>query len=159
GTAIALMRHTDAPGFADPPGFRVDDCRTQRNLSERGREDARAVGRRWKRERVPIGRLVSSPWCRCVDTATLLDLGPVQREATFSNVVVLTEQRQALTEGARRYLAAWQGPGNLVVVTHGANIQALLGGANPGSGETVVVRRAPDGSLAEIGRIPVPAER
>jgi broad specificity phosphatase PhoE len=137
----------------------VDDCATQRNLSERGRDEARAIGRRLKAEGVAFARVVSSPWCRCVDTAELLDLGEVVREPTFGNVVVLHDQRDALTAGARRYLAAWRGPGNLLVVTHGANIRALLGGANPMSGETVVVRRAADGTLEEVGRLPVPPRR
>jgi phosphohistidine phosphatase SixA len=159
GRAIALMRHADAPGVADPAGFRLDDCGTQRNLSERGREEAKAVGRRLKSEGIAVARLVSSPWCRCMETATLMDMGTVTSEPTFGNVVVLAAQREALTAGARRYLAAWRGAGNLVVVTHGANIRALLDGPNPMSGEIVVVRRGADGALSELGRIPAPPVR
>jgi phosphohistidine phosphatase SixA len=153
---VALMRHADAPGgFGDPPEFRLDDCTTQRNLSARGRADAAAVGAKLKEQRVRLGRIVSSPWCRCVDTAQLMAVGPVAIEATFSNVVVLSERREALTAGARNFIRAWKGPGALLVVTHGANIQALTG-YNPGSGEIVVVAPRPDGSLHEIGRLPVP---
>jgi broad specificity phosphatase PhoE len=146
-------------GFGDPPGFRLDDCSTQRNLSPQGRDDARAIGRRLREQAVPVGRVVSSPWCRCVDTATLLDAGRVHTEGTFGNAVVWSERREALAAGARGVIAGWQGPGNLVVVTHGANIQAVMGGPNPASGETVVVRRGADGALVEIGRIPAPAAR
>jgi phosphohistidine phosphatase SixA len=150
---VALMRHTDAPGGAgDPPGFRLDDCKTQRNLSAGGRADAKAIGEKLKAERVPIGKLLSSPWCRCVDTANLLAVGKVQVERTFSNVVVLSDQRDTLTEGARKMIGAWKGPGVLFVVTHGANIHALTGGPNPASGEIVVVTTK-EGGLREIGRL------
>jgi phosphohistidine phosphatase SixA len=156
GGRVALMRHADAPGGAgDPPGFRLDDCATQRNLSARGREDARAVGERLRTEGVAVTRLLSSPWCRCVDTARLLNIGPVAIEPTFSNAFVLADRRPALTAGARAVVGAWKGPGTLLVVTHGANIQALTG-VNPDSGELVVVEPRPDASLRAVGRIPVP---
>jgi len=156
GGHVALMRHADAPGgFGDPPGFRLDDCATQRNLSEKGRTDAKAVGEKLKAERIAIGKLLSSPWCRCVDTARLMDLGSMEIAPTFGNVVVLRDQRTALTDGARVVVAGWKGPGTLLVVTHGANIQALIG-YNPASGETVVVAAGPDGAIREVGRIPIP---
>ena len=95
GRHVALMRHTDAPGGAgDPPGFRVDDCATQRNLSAKGRADALRIGARLRSEGIAIERILSSPWCRCMDTATLLELGPVEAEPTFGNVVVLRDQRE-----------------------------------------------------------------
>ena len=79
GGFVALMRHADAPGGAgDPPGFKLEDCTTQRNLSEKGQANARAVGTRLKAEGIVIGRLLSSPWCRCLDTARLLEIGPVE---------------------------------------------------------------------------------
>ena len=156
GGAVALMRHAQAPGPpGDPAGFRLDDCRTQRNLSAQGRAQAQAMGTRLRAERIVFSRVVSSPWCRCVETARLLDLGPVRVQATFGNAYVLADQRQSLTAGARQFVSAWKEPSNLLVVTHGANIQALLG-AGPMSGETVVVSARPDGSLHEHGRIAAP---
>ena len=111
GGHVALMRHADAPGgFGDPPGFRVDDCATQRNLSEKGRADAAKIGARLKREGIAFEKILSSPWCRCIDTAKLLNLGTVETEATFGNVVVLRDQREALTAGARALIAKWNGP-------------------------------------------------
>jgi phosphohistidine phosphatase SixA len=155
GGRVALMRHADAPGGAgDPPGFRLDDCTTQRNLSARGREDAKAVGERLRTERVAVTKLLSSPWCRCVDTARLLNIGPVEIAPTFSNAFVLADRRPALTAGARAVVGAWTGPGTLLVVTHGANIQALAG-VNADSGEIVVVEPRPDASPRAVGRIPV----
>lgn len=155
GGHVALMRHADAPGGAgDPPGFRLDDCSTQRNLSEVGRADARAVGARVRSAGIAVGRLLSSPWCRCLDTARLLDLGPVEIEPTFSNAFVLADQRGALTTGARAVISGWRGPGTLLIVTHGANIQALTG-YNPGAGELVVVAAGAGKALRQIGNIPI----
>jgi phosphohistidine phosphatase SixA len=152
GGHVALMRHADAPGGAgDPPGFRVDDCATQRNLSEKGRADAAKIGVRLKQEGIAFEKILSSPWCRCKDTATLLNLGTVEEEATFGNVVVLRDQREGLTGGARALIAKWKGPSNLLVMTHGANIAALTT-IWPASGEIVVVRGG-SGSVEPVGRL------
>lgn len=156
GSAVALMRHADAPGSGDPAGWRLDDCATQRNLSDKGRQDAQAVGARLKAERAVIAKVLSSPWCRCVDTARLMDVGPVERNGAFSNAFVLSERRGELADAARVVIGAWKGPGSLLVVTHGSNILELTG-RHPASGEMVVVNARPDGSIAEIGRLPVPA--
>jgi phosphohistidine phosphatase SixA len=157
GGHVALMRHTLAPGGAgDPPGFRLDDCATQRNLSDDGRADARAVGAMLRARGAFIGKLLSSPWCRCLDTARLMEVGTVETAPTFGNAFVLSDQREALTAGARAVIAAWKGPGTLLVVTHGANIQALIG-QTPGPGEIVVVAAAADGTMREVGSIPPPA--
>jgi phosphohistidine phosphatase SixA len=153
GRHVALMRHADAPGgFGDPPGFRIDDCATQRNLSAKGRADAEKIGARLKSEGIAFEKIISSPWCRCIDTAKLLQLGPVTAEATFSNVVVLTDQRQSLTSGGRAVIEQWNGSGNLLVVTHGANIAALTG-ISPASGEIVVVRMGSGGAVESVGRL------
>jgi len=157
GGHVALMRHTDAPGgVGDPPGFKLDDCATQRNLSDRGRAEARAIGARLKAEKIAFGSILTSPWCRCTETARLLDLGPAKVAPTFGNVVVLRDQVEALTQGGRAVIGSWEGPTNLLVVTHGANIQALTGGYNPAAGEIVVVAGGSGGRVREVGRIPVP---
>src|ERR1700747_3225986 len=118
GRHVALMRHTDAPGSAgDPPGFRLDDCATQRNISAKGRMDAATIGARLKSEGIAVERILSSPWCRCMDTATLLELGPVAAEPTFGNVVVLSDQRESLIAGAHAVIDKWTGSGILLVVT------------------------------------------
>jgi len=159
GGNVALMRHTDAPGApGDPPGFRLDDCKTQRNLSTQGRADAKAAGDRLKAQRVPISKVLSSPWCRCVDTANLMRVGAVQTEPAFSNVVVLNDRVAELTAAGRAVIDAWKGPGTLLVVTHGANIAALTGRANPASGEIVVVSAKGGGPLRELGRLPMPRQ-
>jgi phosphohistidine phosphatase SixA len=152
GGHVALMRHADAPGgVGDPPGFRVENCATQRNLSEKGRADAEKIGSQLKGEGIAFQKILSSPWCRCIDTARLMDLGTVETEATFGNVVVLKDQRQTLTTGARALIARWTAGGNLLVVSHGANIQALTG-IWLASGEIVVVKGGSD-RTEPVGRL------
>jgi phosphohistidine phosphatase SixA len=151
--AVALMRHGDAPGgTGDPPGFKLNDCSTQRNLSAKGRLDATRTGQRLKAERVGVGKILSSPWCRCLDTAKLLGIGRVEVAPTFSNVKVFQSRSAALTSGARQIIRRWKGPGALLVVTHGVNIEALTG-VNPAQGEIVVVKAEPGGRIRAIGRI------
>jgi len=152
GGVVALMRHGDAPGAGDPPGWRLDDCATQRNLSERGREQARAAGARLRAARIAIDRVVSSPWCRCVDTAELAALGPVDVEPAFANAYVLADDSETLRARGLAIARAWRGKGVLLVVTHGENIRALTG-ENVAPAEIVVVARVADGTLRAIGSI------
>jgi phosphohistidine phosphatase SixA len=152
GGHVALMRHADAPGgVGDPPGFRVEDCATQRNLSPKGRADAEKTGAQLKQEGIVFEKIVSSPWCRCIDTAKLMNLGAVETDATFGNVVVLRDQREVLAAGGRALIAKWTARGNLLVVTHGANIFAMTG-VSPASGEIVVVKAGSD-RAAPVGRL------
>ncbi len=156
GNRVALVRHADAPGGAgDPPGFKLDDCATQRNLSEKGRIEAKELGARIRKQKIPVGKILVSQWCRCRETAALMDIGAAEEAATFNNAFVLRERRAALTEGARAIVAGWQGPGALVIVTHGANILPLTG-IQPAEAEIVVVEPDPasDKKLRVLGRIP-----
>jgi phosphohistidine phosphatase SixA len=157
GARVVLMRHGATSGGAgDPPGFRLEDCATQRNLTDKGRAEAVAAGERIRAQKVPVGKVISSQWCRCQDTARLMDLGPVETNPTFNNAYTLRDRRDELTKGARAVIGAWKGPGALVIVTHGANILPLTG-FQPAEGEIVVVEpeTAADGRLRVIGRIPV----
>src|SRR5688572_17565050 len=72
GGQVVLMRHAvTTPGVGDPPGFRLDDCSTQRNLTDAGRQDARRVGAAFRARNIVVESVYSSPWCRCVETANL----------------------------------------------------------------------------------------
>lgn len=74
-----LMRHAIAPGTGDPSNFQLADCSTQRNLSEEGRTQARRTGEAFRDKQIPVRQVLSSEWCRCLETAELLDLGAVER--------------------------------------------------------------------------------
>lgn len=71
GGVVAVFRHALAPGTFDPPGFRLGDCSAQRNLSKEGRAQARRIGDWFKERRLQPAAVRSSPWCRCMDSATL----------------------------------------------------------------------------------------
>ncbi len=152
--AIVLFRHAIAPGTGDPAGFVVDDCSTQRNLDERGRAQARAIGEEFRMRGIAVGRVLSSQWCRARDTAVLAFPGEVQPEPAFNSFFSNRASEPAMTAKARRILSAWQGPGTLVVFTHQVNITALTG-IVPMSGEGVVVRIR-NGDLTPAGRLPPP---
>lgn len=72
GGQVVLIRHTiTTPGAGDPPGMRLDDCASQRNLTDAGRRHARRTGEEWRARKIPVERVLSSPWCRCLETARL----------------------------------------------------------------------------------------
>lgn len=131
GGHVILMRHAQTvPGTADPAGFKLGDCSTQRNLSDAGQADARRFGDELRAAGIAIDRVLTSPWCRCIDTATLAlpDVEP-QADASLSSFVEVRgqDQRKQALESMRATIAAWSGPGNLLMVSHQVTIAALAG--------------------------------
>jgi phosphohistidine phosphatase SixA len=149
--AILLVRHAQAPGVGDPPGFRLGDCATQRNLDATGRAQARRLGERLRAQRVMVGAVWSSRWCRTRETAELAAVGPVREVAAFDSTFGGRDPDGRQAAQARALLLGWRGPGSLVVVTHQVNISALTAGG-AASGEGVVLVRDGDG-LRVLGRI------
>jgi broad specificity phosphatase PhoE len=145
GGLVLLMRHgATGAGLGDPPGYRLDDCATQRNLSEEGRAQARRVGERLRREKVPIARVYTSPWCRCRETATLA-FGRAEDWEPLSSVFDFPQRDAEFTERVRKRIAGYasRNPGgNVVMVTHNVNVAALTR-LSIAPAEIVVVR--PDG--------------
>ncbi len=151
--AIVLFRHATAPGVGDPPGFKPDQCATQRNLDERGRAEARRLGEGFRSRNIPVTTVLSSQWCRTRETARLAFGNQVRDEPAFNSFFGQSQEgREGQTARARAVLSAWRGPGVLVVVTHQVNIQALAG-VGASSAEGVVVRPAADGTLKVVGKI------
>jgi phosphohistidine phosphatase SixA len=151
GDHVALMRHARAPGTDDPPGFRLDDCSTQRNLSEAGREQARSIGARFREHAIENVVIYSSQWCRCLETAQLLDLGKVNPFPGLNSFFRDGSREDTQTAEVRALIKKRPKGASLVLVTHQVNITALSG-VIPKSGEIVVLR--PDGeNLTLMGRI------
>ncbi|GAB2575250.1 histidine phosphatase family protein [Ramlibacter solisilvae] len=152
--AIVLLRHATAPGTGDPPGFRLEDCSTQRNLDESGRAEARKLGEQFRSRKIQVGAVLTSQWCRTRETARLAFGAQQPRDEPAFNSQFGRPQgeRDAQTAQALQVLKRWKGPGTLVVVTHGANIQAMTQ-MPAASGEGVVLRPDGQGELKVLGTI------
>ncbi len=152
---VLMLRHALAPGTFDPPGFRLGDCTTQRNLSDEGRRQARQIGawfaaRQWRPTQVR-----SSPWCRCLETARLAfgdrvepwsALGSPRAGSEAVNAQALAQLREGLATVVKR------GAGFEVWVTHQFVFSALLG-EGAGSGEGALLGLGDEGTPRVIVRV------
>ena len=152
GGAIVLMRHAaTVPGIGDPPGFKLGDCATQRNLSEAGRRDARAIGASFRARQVVPGAVWSSRWCRCLDTARLA-FGQVQPTPALDSMFEDDAAASASKlRDLRARLARRVETTPLVLVTHDVNIRALTG-QSLAPGEMLLTRLRGE-RLEVVGRL------
>ena len=155
GGRVALIRHADAPGTGDPPDFVLEDCSTQRNLSEGGRAQAARLGAAFRANGVSAGQVLTSGWCRCIETATIaFDTAEVwpPLHSFFRDAGTEAEQ----TAEVRARVAAWDGPGTLVLVTHQVNITALTD-IFPAAGEIIALAPAAERGFgfSIIGRVTI----
>jgi len=152
GEAVAIMRHALAPGNGDPAGFKLGDCSTQRNLSDEGRRQAVDIGQRFRDNGIERAAVYSSGWCRCRETAELLDLGPVETLSPLNSFFSHRDRRDPQTKALQEWLSGRKPSQPLVLVTHQVNITALTG-TYTGSGDIVVVRQALDGGFTVLGKL------
>ena len=155
GGVVLALRHALAPGTFDPPQFKLGDCSTQRNLSDEGRAQARRIGQWFKTQGLQPSRVRSSPWCRCVDTATLAfgaaepwaALGSPRGASETTNAESLAELRRAVVQaGAQRgRFEVW--------VTHMFVLSDLVG-VGAGSGEGLVLKADAAGAVQVLARLP-----
>jgi phosphohistidine phosphatase SixA len=152
---VLLLRHAYAPGVGDPENFRLNDCSTQRILSDLGRQDARDVGEWLKRRQIDILRVESSRWCRAKETAELLGLGRVKLNKNLDSLFEendIASHPQTL-QIRKQIVAHRKKSGLLIMVGHYVNIAALTG-VGVGSGEGVLVRANRNGELRVLGATP-----
>jgi len=153
GGHVLLLRHALAPGFGDPEHFRLGDCATQRNLSEVGRAQARAIGD-WLRARgIETARVYSSQWCRCLDTANLLGLGEVTELPALNSFFQRPQDREPNLAGLRDFLARQPPDGEpIVLVTHQVTISAVSGRfADSGTGVLMAIEA--DGEVRTVAQL------
>ena len=141
-------------GYGDPPGFKLEDCATQRNLSDEGRAHARRTGEAFRKNGVTFDRVLTSPWCRCKETAQLAMGKEAEVFTPLSNLVGRSEHRESQVKALKAYLAGLDGKTRVLFVTHGIVINALTG-VSPASGEMVIVKPGPGGEPAVVGRLKV----
>ena len=149
GKKIVFIRHALAPGNGDPENFILEDCSTQRNLNERGREQSKNIGNFFRNKNISVDKVLSSEWCRCKDTARLA----FDNFETFDALNSFYDERFAMNrsnqlKNLKVFINKWNSDSNLVIVTHYVVISALLN-RGTSSGEMIVT----DKKLNIIGNI------
>lgn len=145
GEQVVLLRHAVAPGVADPASFAIDDCKTQRSLSDRGRQQARKIGSLFSARAAPTERVLSSRYCRALETGRIA-FRDGEVEAFEALDLLKTDEKEATAqiEAVMAEIRAYSGSGNLVMITHLENIKALTGVAAR-EGEAIIVRPEGEG--------------
>ena len=152
---VVFMRHAaTSGGFGDPPGYRLNDCASQRNLTDTGRAQARRTGEAFRARGMAFDRVLSSPWCRCLETAKLLTGRDAEPVDALSNLVGRTEHREQQMAALRAFFAGLRSHTRVLFSTHGIVINALVG-INPAEGEMVIVKVGAGGELSVAGRLRV----
>ncbi len=153
GGPVLLMRHAQTdPGIGDPPGFVLERCSTQRNLSADGRAQARTLGATLAAQGLRPTAMRSSRWCRCLRTADEIARGLGSSAATqpwtaLDSFFDEREREPQQTARLRERLAALRGPGFELWVSHQVNISAFVGAATQ-MGQALWINRRADGSIA-----------
>jgi broad specificity phosphatase PhoE len=151
GGQVILMRHTiTTPGVGDPPGMRIDDCSTQRNLTDEGRRHAKQIGEAVRASGIVLDRILSSPMCRCLETARLA-FGRVDEAKPGANAGRTEEVARQVRE-MRALAGEKRRGGNAVLVSHGTTIQAVTGIAVE-PGEMLIVTPQGDGLFELKGKL------
>lgn len=160
GQYIAFISHGLALGNNDADNFRISDCSTQRDLSVQGREQIKSIGERLRAHGITQAHIFSSQWCRCLDTARLLDLGDVQPLQLLNSFYHAPEHSAEQTKALHQWLHKQSPTLPLLLITHQSNIAASTG-MYPDAGEIVVVKQPSkaDQTLEVVGTIkPMPAQ-
>ena len=149
--SVVVLRHSYAPGTFDPPDAKLEDCSTQRNLDESGRAQATRVGDAFRRNGIAVGSVLSSPRCRCLETARLV-FGTAQSWDVLQGALNDQARRQRQLAEIRKVVAAHHAGPPLVLVTHGSVVTDLTG-LNVRMGAFVVMRHVADGRHVVAGEL------
>jgi len=153
GVNILMIRHAYAPGSGDPDNFKVGDCKTQRNLDDRGREQARSIGDWLRSKGIKAAKVYSSQWCRCLETARLLNLGTVAELPSLNSFYEFPQNRKPNIKALRSFIANLPANGDLIImVTHFVTILEITG-EGVSSGEGVVLKLKGQGAYDVLGRL------
>jgi phosphohistidine phosphatase SixA len=153
-----LMRHALAPGTGDPAGYSLNDCSTQRNLDGQGKQQAIRTGQWLQRQGIQHAMVLTSPWCRCKDTANLLGYGQPEVEPAIGSFFEASQEAADYTQRLQKrlgQLGPTKGDKALILVTHHVNILDYMG-SHVGSGDMVLVHFDAQGKLISAKRYPSP---
>ena len=155
GGVVVAFRHALAPGVYDPPAMRLEDCGTQRNLNDEGRAQAQALGAWFRSLGLQPATVLSSPWCRCLDTARGA-FGRAEPWAALGSPSGRAEGDRSAQLQALRDALARPRPGRFDVwVTHNFVINDLAG-VSTASAEGVVLRAGAAGAVQVLARLAPP---
>ena len=125
---VLMLRHALAPGFGDPSNFQLRDCSTQRILDEVGREQSRQIGNAFWKAGLRFKGVYSSQWCRCLETAQLINMGKVQELIGLNSFFQGIVPREATLASLRKFLQYLPPDGDpVLLVTHQVTISAITG--------------------------------
>lgn len=157
GVVVLMRPAVTTPGVGDPPGMRIGDCASQRNLTDEGRRQAKAIGEVLRARSVSFERVLSSPTCRCLDTAQLA-FGRVDDMSTVTNQRGGHEEMPRQVREMRALVGERRRGGNVVLVSDGTNIAAVTG-ITPEHGEMLVIVPQGDGKFEVRGRLMIQTPR
>ena len=151
GGKLIFIRHAYAPGSGDPDNFNLNDCSTQRNLSEDGKKQAQLIGVFFKENKIKIDKILSSEWCRCKETAFIAfeDFETKDFLNSFYSIK-FAKNKKTQVKNLKNYVNKWNSKKNLILVTHYVVISEVLNYA-PGSGEIIIS----DKDFNKIGNIEI----
>ena len=141
GGKLIFIRHAYAPGGGDPDNFDINDCSTQRNLSNSGREQSQKIGNFFRENKIPISLVISSEWCRCKETAHIA-FGNYETKNFLNSFFSekFAKNKKTQIKNLKKYINNWNNDKNLVLVTHYVLISEVLNYA-PSSGEIVIANK------------------
>ena len=151
GGKLIFIRHAYAPGSGDPNNFNLNDCSSQRNLSDKGKIQAKNIGKFFRKNKIMVDKVLSSEWCRCKETADLaFEIFETENFLnSFYSLKFEKNKKQQMLD-LKKYVKKYKGKKNLVLVTHFVVISEVLNYA-PSSGEIVIS----DKDFKKIGSIEI----
>jgi phosphohistidine phosphatase SixA len=155
GGYVLMMRHgSTEPGVGDPPGMKLADCKTQRNLSDEGRTQVKKLGEAFKAAGIRVDEVSTSEWCRCKETADLAFGKSVTWSALNSFFPNLKRQEMFQNDEIKKVLPYIKPPKNSVWVTHQVNITSVTGFV-PTAAEVIAIRWVKDRVVPEFRFAPL----
>jgi len=138
GGKLIFIRHAYAPGGGDPINFDINNCSTQRNLSDSGRNQASEIGSFFKNNNILFDKVYSSEWCRCKETA-LIAFKEFETKNFLNSFFSskFAKNKDSQIEKLNEFINNWDGKNNIIFVTHYVVISEILNYA-PSSGEIVI---------------------
>ena len=134
---VIFLRHALAPGVGDPENFMKEDCSTQRNLNDKGRLQARLIGNYLRSTNLKFSQILTSEWCRCIDTAKELNLGQWTTFSGLNSFFQVYEKKDQVMNKLQKKLDSLGYSDLALFVTHQVVISEQTG-IVPRSGEMVL---------------------